>query len=312
MEFQDYYAVMGVERNASQDDIKRSYRKLARKYHPDVSKEPDAEARFKTLGEAYAVLKDPEKRASYDELGANWKSGEDFHRPTDWAAGFEFSGDGRGDGVHAYSELFESLFGQRSGAPHSRSGFQTLGSDHHAKIQVELEDAYRGATRAISLRAPEIDDTGHVTTKDRTLNVRIPKGVRPGQRIRLAGQGSPGLGGGAAGDLYLEIEIQPHRLYTIDDRDVHLTLPLTPWEAVLGTTVKIPTPAGAVDLKIPPDTHNGRKLRLKGRGIPSRPAGDFFVTAELTLPPANTATDKDFYQKMQQDMNYDPRAHIEV
>ncbi|HHH44302.1 MAG TPA: J domain-containing protein, partial [Gammaproteobacteria bacterium] len=207
MDFKDYYTIMGVERDATQDEIKRAYRKLARKYHPDVSKESDAEARFKEVGEAYEVLKDPEKRAAYDQLGANWKAGQDFNPPPDWDAGFEFSGGGYTAGdASAYSDFFESLFGREFRSAHTgggrqRHGFQARGEDHHAKILIDIEDAFRGAERRITLQAPEVDAQGHVTTRKHTLNVKIPKGVRQGQKIRLAGQGSPGYGGGPAGDL---------------------------------------------------------------------------------------------------------------
>ena len=316
MDFKDYYKVMGVKRDASQDDVKRAYRKLARKFHPDVSKESDAEARFKELGEAYAVLKDPEKRAAYDELGANWQTGQEFRPPPDWGAGFEFSGSGfDGGDANAYSDFFESLFGQRTGAQHdagTRRGFHARGEDHHAKVLVDIEDAYNGAARTISLRTPELDKSGHVVTKDRALSVKIPQGVTQGQRIRLQGQGAPGFGGGNAGDLYLEIDFRPHRLYSHDGRDVYLKLPVTPWEAALGATVKVPTPTGSVDLKLPAGTSNGQKLRLKGRGIPGNPPGNFYVTAEFTLPPANSEPAKELYRKMQQEMSYNPREHLEA
>jgi curved DNA-binding protein len=316
LDYQDYYKIMGVSRDATDDEIKRAYRKLARKYHPDVNKEPDAETQFKELGEAYAVLKDPEKRAAYDELGENWKSGQEFRPPPDWAAGFEFSGSGvDGSGGTAHSDFFDTLFGRGTGAGFSagsRRGFQAQGEDHHARVRIDLTDAYTGATRSISLRTPELDETGHVVTKDRTLNVNIPKGVRPGQRIRLSGQGSPGPGGGKAGDLYLEIEFRPHRLYRPDGKDVHLDLPVTPWEAALGATVKVPTPAGPVDLKIPAGARNGQKLRLKARGIPGESAGDFYVTLGITLPPADSDTATALYKKMQQEMPYNPRADLEV
>lgn len=316
MDYKDYYKVMGIERGASKDEIKRAYRKLARKYHPDVSKESDAELRFKELGEAYAVLKDPEKRAAYDELGADWRAGQEFRPPSDWGTGFEFSGSGfDGTGAGAYSDFFEQLFGQGMGSQqHARTThrFQARGEDHHAKVLVDLEDAYSGATRIISLRAPELDASGHLITKDRTLNVKIPKGVMQGQRIRLSGQGSPGHGGGKAGDLYLEIEFRPHQFYRPNGRDIYLGLPVTPWEAALGATVKVPTPIGPVDLKIPAGTSSGKKLRLKGRGIPGSPPGDFYVTTEITLPPAKSNTEKEIYKKMQKEMPYNPRGHLEV
>lgn len=241
MDFKDYYNIMGVDRNASHDGIKRAYRKLARKYHPDVSKEADSEARFKEVGEAYAVLKDPEKRAAYDQLGANWKAGQDFHPPPDWDVGFEFSGGGQTAGdASAYSDFFESLFGHSfasAQADRRHAGFHARGEDHHAKVLIDLEDAYQGASRSIALRTPKLDTSGRLTTKQRTLNVKIPKGVKQGQRIRLSGQGSPGLGEGQAGDLYLEIEFNPHSLYRVEGRDVYLDLPVTPWEAALGARV---------------------------------------------------------------------------
>lgn len=315
MDYKDYYEIMGVDRGASQQEIKRAYRKLARKYHPDVSKESDAEIRFKALGEAYAVLKDPEKRAAYDELGPNWQAGQDFRPPPDWGSGFEFSGSGFDAGdTAAHSEFFESLFGQRTGSRPGmgpRQGFQARGEDHHAKVQVDLEDAYKGAAHAISLRTPELDETGHVVTKDRTLNVKIPQGVRQGQKIRLAGQGTAAHGDGKAGDLYLEIEFRPHRFYRPDGKDVYIDLPLTPWEAALGANVKVPTPDGPVDMKIPAGTSNGQKMRLKGRGIPGSPPGDIYVVAKLTLPPAGSDAEKGFYKKMQQEMPYNPRGHLE-
>ncbi|MBA1333147.1 cytochrome C biogenesis protein, partial [Candidatus Endoriftia persephone str. Guaymas] len=202
MEYKDYYKIMGVEKGATQDEIKRAYRKLARKYHPDVSKEPNAETKFKEVGEAYEVLKDPEKRAAYDQLGANWKAGQEFRPPPDWDAGFEFRGGGfTPRDASAFSDFFETLFGRggsggfadaRRAGPH----FRTQGVDHHAKVLIDLEDAFHGATRTITLRAPELDAQGHVITHERTLNVRIPKGVKQGQQIRLVGQGSPGVEGG--------------------------------------------------------------------------------------------------------------------
>lgn len=254
MDYKDYYKIMGVEKDASQDEIKCTYRKLARKYHPDVSKEADAEIRFKELGEAYEVLKDPEKRAAYDKLGANWKAGQDFNPPPDWDAGFEFNGGGYTGGNDSdYSDFFESLFGRGFGsaqANRQQGGYAARGEDHHAKVLIDLEDAYQGATRGITLQSPELDSSGHVTTKQRTLNVKIPKGVKQGQRIRLSGQGSPGMGSAPAGDLYLEIEFKKHHLYRADGHDVYLDLPITPWEAALGSSVKVPTPDGQVDLKI--------------------------------------------------------------
>ncbi|MGB5300505.1 MAG: DnaJ C-terminal domain-containing protein [Thiogranum sp.] len=316
MDFKDYYKIMGVKRDATQDEIKRSYRKLARKYHPDVSKHTNAEARFKEVGEAYEVLKDPEKRAAYDQLGANWKAGQDFRPPPDWDAGFEFSGGGytRADSA-AYSDFFESLFGQGFGsAPRAGvgGGFRARGEDHHAKVLIDLEDAYHGAARTITLHSPALDAGGHVITREHSLNVKIPKGIRQGQKIRLSGQGAPGFGGGEAGDLYLEIEFKPHALYRVEGRDLYLDLPVAPWEAALGATIKTPTPTGPVDLKIPAGSSSERKLRLKGRGIPGNPPGDIYVVAQITLPSADSDQARDLYRKMEQELAFNPRSKMGV
>lgn len=316
MDYKDYYDVMGVKREATQDEIKRAYRKLARKYHPDVSKATDSEARFKEVGEAYAVLKDPEKRSAYDQLGENWKAGQEFSPPPDWDAGFEFSGRGfTGAEASDYSDFFSSLFGQGfrpADSGHTRPGFQARGKDHHAKVLIDLEDAYRGATRSITLRTPELDSTGHLVNRERTLNVKIPKGVKQGQRIRLSGQGAPGLGEGKAGDLYLEIEFKPHALYKVEGPDIYLDLPITPWEAALGASVEAPTPEGAVKLTIPAGTGSGRKLRLKGRGIPGTPPGNLYVIAQITVPPADSDAAKALYEEMEQELAYDPRSSLGV
>ena len=315
MEFKDYYEVMGVARDATQDEIKRSYRKLARKYHPDVSKESDAEARFKELGEAYEVLKDPEKRAAYDQLGANWQGGQDFNAPPDWDAGFEFSGGGfTGGDASDYSDFFESLFGQGYAAQGGgrRAGFHARGQDRHAKILVDLEDSFSGATRAINLQVPELTPDGHVTTRTRTLNIKIPKGIRDGQKIRLAGQGDPGQGKAAAGDLYLEIDFKPHGLYHAEAHDLYLDLPVAPWEAALGATVKVPTPEGVVELKVPAGSAQGKKMRLKGRGIPAKQPGDLYVVLQIALPEADTAKAKKLYQQMQDELNFNPRSRMGV
>ena len=315
MEYKDYYKVMGVKRDATQDEIKRAYRKLARKYHPDVSKEADAEARFKEVGEAYEVLKEPEKRAAYDQLGASWKEGQEFQAPPGWDEGFEFRGRGGPEddqGIH--SDFFETLFGRagaaQGNARHAR--FDMRGEDHHAKVSIDIEDSYAGATRTITLKMPQLDAQGHVLARERVLNVSIPKGIRTGQHIRLTGQGGPGFGAGGPGDLYLQVEIQPHRFYRTDGRDVYLDLPLAPWEAALGANVKVPTPAGAVDLRIPPKSRAGSKLRLKGRGLPGAPAGDLYVTVQIALPPADSEAAIAAYRSMAEALPFDPRAEMGV
>jgi len=326
MEYKDYYKVMGVERDATQDEIKRAYRKLARKYHPDVSKEAEAEQRFKEVGEAYAVLRDADKRAAYDELGANWQSGQDFRPPPDWeqragpggfgAGGFESAGGGFTAGsAEDYSDFFESLFGRgnfrgdfRGGFPGGDPrGFSARGDDTRARITVDLEDSYRGATRTITLKQPELGDDGQVVLRERSLNVKIPKGVRPGQHIRLAGQGSAGAGGGDSGDLLLEVAFRPHPKFHVEGKDVYLNLPVAPWEAELGATVNVNTPTGDVDLKVPAHSSGGRKLRLKGRGLPGKTPGDFYAVLQVALPKAETDADKEAYREFASHFEFDPR-----
>jgi curved DNA-binding protein len=310
MEFKDYYKILGVERTATADDIKGAYRKLARKYHPDVSKESGAEARFKEIGEAYKVLHDPEKRAAYDQLGARWQPGQEFTPPPDWGAGFEFTrGTVSPEEAVEFSDFFSSLFGQIG--RHAQSA-RAPGEDHHAKIFIELEDAYTGATRGITLRAPQLDAQGRVVLRERTLNVQIPKGLREGQLIRLAGQGAAGIGGAPPGDLYLEVHFAPHSLYRVEARDVFLTLPLAPWEAALGATVNTPTPTGTVEVKIPPGSQSGRKLRLKSRGIPGQPAGDLYLVLEVVLPPADTESAQRIYHTMARELAFNPRQALGV
>lgn len=315
MEFKDYYSVLGVTKDATQEDIKRAYRKLARKYHPDVSKEPDAEARFKELNEANEVLKDPEKRAAYDQLGSQWQAGQEFRPPPDWDAGFEFSGGGFTDAdARQFSDFFESLFGTHSpfSGAHARPDRTRLrGEDHHAKILIRLEDSFQGAQRNIQLQMPEMDAQGRVKLRSRTLNLRIPKGIGAGQKIRLNGQGEPGSAGGAAGDLYLEIEFEPHPLFQVEARDLHLILPLTPWEAALGAQIQVPTLGGRLEMKVPAGSQSGQKLRLKGRGLPGQPPGDQYVVLKIVNPPADNARTRELYQRMQQELQFNPRADWE-
>ncbi|WP_454874155.1 DnaJ C-terminal domain-containing protein [Paraburkholderia xenovorans] len=313
MKYKDYYEILGLERSASQDDIKRSYRKLARKYHPDVSKHADAEERFKELGEAYEVLKDPEKRAAYDRMGSDWRNGQDFQPPPNWDEGFEFSGAGSGPGEQAdFHDIFEKMFGGARGAhPHARQrSFDARGEDHHAKVLIDLEDAYRGAQRAISLQMPVVDAQGHVSLETRTLNVTIPKGIRAGQHLRLSGQGAAGATPETAGDLYLEIAFRDHPRFQVDGRDVSLELPVAPWEAALGAKVTVPTPDGSVEMTVPAGSAGGRRLRLKGKGIPANPPGDLYVILNIVLPPADTESAKAAYDAMRQAFNFDPRAHF--
>ncbi|HEY2890991.1 MAG TPA: DnaJ C-terminal domain-containing protein [Dongiaceae bacterium] len=331
MEFKDYYQALGVARDASADDIKRAYRKLARQYHPDINKAAGAEARFKEIGEAHDVLKDPEKRAAYDQVGAGFKAGQEFRPPPGWDAGFEHGESFSETDAQTASDFFEALFGRgarrarggRGGFAQdgsgfagnegfSTEGFKARGGDHQAKVLIDLEDAYRGATRALSLRAVELGKDGRPHMRERTLNVKIPKGVRQGQQIRLAGQGDPGIGGGPAGDLYLEIEFNPHSLYRVEGGDVYLDLPVAPWEAVLGRKVRAPTPDGAVDLKVPAGSRSGQKLRLKGRGIPASTPGDLYVVLQIVLPPATGEAAQKVYREMEEKLAFNPRAGLGV
>lgn len=310
MEFKDYYKVLGVERGASDDEIKKAFRKLARKHHPDVSKAPDAAARMQDLNEAYDVLRDPEKRAAYDRVGQGMRGGQEFRPPPGWDAGFEFSGAPEGAGFGDHSDFFETLFGaaRRARGQAPGGGRSLRGEDHHAKIVIPLEDAFHGATRGLTLRAPELDASGHVVFNERELQVKIPKGIRAGQQIRLAGQGSPGLRGEPAGDLYLEVEFEPHARFRVDGRDLYLTLRVAPWEAALGASVALRTPDGEVQMNVPPGSQGGRKLRLKGRGIPGATPGDLYVVLDIVLPPATTGKARALYEQMARDLAFDPRA----
>lgn len=317
MEFKDYYQTLGVARDATADEIRKAFRKLARKYHPDVSKEADAEARMQEINEANAVLSDPEKRAAYDQLGRNYRPGQEFHPPPDWDAGFEFSGQGFSPHEAAkFSDFFAELFGRMGGVGGAGSrGFQSQGGhfraqgeDHHAKVLLDIEDAFSGATRQIGLRVPRLDAQGRVTVDTRTLNVKIPRGVRAGQVLRLAGQGSPGMGGAPAGDLLLEVHFKPHPRMRADGRDIHMSLPVTPWEAALGAVVTLDLPAGQIKLRIPENAQSGRELRVRGKGIPGEPAGDLLLAIQVVLPPADTPRARELYETMAKELAFNPRG----
>lgn len=306
MEYKDYYKRLGVSRDAKPDEIKRAYRKLARRYHPDVSKEPDAEEQFKAVQEAYEVLKDPEKRQAYDQLGQNWREGQQFRQPPGGEPGFEFRGGGfTGAEAGGFSDFFESLFGRGGfrGAA-GAGGYQPRGQDQFARIDITLEEAYAGGTRTLSLENPEVDAQGQVRMARRSLNVRIPAGVREGQQIRLAGQAA------MQGDLYLEVSIQPHRLFQLDGRDVLLTLPIAPWEAALGAKVTVPTLGGEVTATIPAGAQGGQRLRLKGRGLPGTPAGDQYLVLKIVTPRADTEAARKLYQTMAETLAFDPRSDL--
>jgi curved DNA-binding protein len=327
MEYRDYYKVLGVARTANADEIKKVYRRLARKFHPDVSKESDAEQKFKEVQEAYEVLKDPEKRAAYDQLGSDWKSGQQFRPPPDWGSGFEFRGgprQGRGNArqgarmeefeeAEGFSDFFSTLFGARGfgggagGNPFSDAGARA-GRDHHARVDIDLEEAFAGTTRTLDLKRPDVKSDGTLEIKTHTVRVTIPAGVTEGQLIRLAGQGEQATGGGRSGDLYLEVHIRPHRLYQLDGRDVTLTLPIAPWESALGATVTVPTLGGGVEMRIPANSQSGQKLRLRGRGLPGQPAGDQYIQLKVVVPAANTPEVRALFEQMKEKLDFNPRA----
>ncbi|MEA3177953.1 MAG: curved DNA-binding protein [Gammaproteobacteria bacterium] len=332
MEYRDYYQIMGVARTATADVIKKAYRRLARKFHPDVSKEKDAEKKFKEVQEAYEVLKDPEKRAAYDQLGSEYKSGQQFRPPPDWGSGFEFRGGPRQGRAHArggasqeefeeaegFSDFFSSLFGARGGfsggAGAAGNQFGGAGAraarDHHARVDIDLEEAYAGTTRTLELKRPDLKPDGTLDLKTHTVRVTIPAGVTDGQLIRLAGQGEQPTNGGKPGDLYLEVHMKPNRLYQLEGRDVTLTLPITPWESALGATVTVPTLGGGVEMRIPPNSQSGQKMRLRGRGLPGQTPGDQYIQLKIVVPPADTPEAKAVFEEMKQKLDFNPRADL--
>jgi len=304
VEYKDYYQIMGVGRDASADDIKRAYRRLARKFHPDVSKEKDAEARFKEVGEAYEVLRDPEKRAAYDALGTR-KPGEEFRPPPDWQ--FDYGAAEADVGNH--SDFFEQLFG---GLGRGRRGsFRSRGFDTAGQVEVTLEEAFKGTERRLSLQRVAVDERGRAQPTTQQLTVRIPAGVVDGQRIRVPSQGEPGVGGGPAGDLFLEVHLQPHRWFRAEGRDIWLDLPVTPWEAALGESVQVPTLGGRVNLKVPKGSQTDRQLRLRGRGLPGNPPGDQLVVLKIMTPPPQTPADEAVYKEMAGKLRMNPRQAME-
>jgi curved DNA-binding protein len=321
MDFKDYYKTLGLERTASDEDVRKAYRKLARKYHPDVSKEPDAQERMREVNEANDVLRDKEKRATYDALAERVAQGHgtggpgqgNYQPPPGWDEGFEFHrGPTQGPRDSAeFSEFFSSVFGKGEFRGAQARQYKARGEDHHAAIEIAIEDAIKGVEREISLRALEVDAQGKPGYVNRTLSVKIPAGIRPGQFIRLAGQGMPGHGGEAAGDLYLEVRIASHKLYRVDGSDLYMTLPVTPTEAALGAQVQVPTPSGGlVEVTIPPNARSGLKLRLKDRGLPGKPPGHLYLLLEIALPPADTEAARQAYAQLAKAAPFDPRRHL--
>ncbi len=317
VKFQDYYEILGVGRDASEDEIKRAYRKLARKYHPDVNKDKEAEEKFKQVNEAYEVLKDPEKRKLYDQLGSEWQTGQDFKPPPGWEdVHFKFR---TGPGVEefgfgtGFSDFFETLFGRGMGGGGRATGRHNAwvmrGQDHEAEIEVTLEEAYHGATKTITLQSHEIDPEGQVRPSVQNLQVKIPRGVTDGTRIRLSGKGGAGMGGGPAGDLYLKVHTRPHPRFRVDGQNLLVEVPVAPWEAALGATVEVPLVDGTVNLKIPSGTQSGHKLRLRGKGLPrkGKERGDLFARVKIVIPRTLSPKEKDLFKEMAKISNFKPR-----
>lgn len=306
MKYKDYYAILGVDRGAKPDDIKKAYRKLARKYHPDVSKEPDAEEKFKEMAEAYETLKDPEKRAAYDQLGRH-APGQDFQPPPDW--GQQFAGARTMFDDIDFADLFAGLSGRHRGG--GASAFAS-GRDYEATVRLTFDQAFHGTEIELELSVLESDGQGGVRRVPRHIKVRIPKGVNDGQQLRIPGKGGKGVEGGRDGNLYLDIVVEAHPLYRVSGQDISIDLPLAPWEAVLGTTVRLPTPAGAVSLKVPPGTRAGQQLRLAGRGLARAGAqGNLHAIVQIVVPSVVDERERALFKQLAEASNFNPRAHFE-
>ena len=317
MKYKDYYEILGVARDAAEADIKKAYRKLARKYHPDVSKEKGAEEKFKEVAEAYEVLKDPEKRAAYDQMGF-YQPGQDFRPPPDWGERFGESGQ------HGFEDLgdidlFDLLsgLGMRRGAPGGRRGGAEIrmpGQDYEVTMQAGIEDLNRGAEIEIPVSATEMSPDGRLRRSTRNVRVRIPKGATAGQRLRVPGKGGAGVGDAPAGDLYINIELRPHDRFKVSGHDLYLEVPATPWEAALGANIDIPTLDGKVTLKVPPGSRAGQKLRVRGKGLP-RPKGgepgDLYAVLQIVTPAVLSEREKELYRQLAEASSFNPRAHFE-
>lgn len=309
MQYKDYYQILGVARQASTDDIRMAYRRLARKYHPDVSTLPDAEARFKEITEAYDALKDPRRRAAYDRLLQERDSKREARPDVQPPPRTRRAETTEQATTTSFSEFIQNLFsGRRSRATDDgkERRQRAAGADQHASITISLEEAYHGTQRTVTIPAPT--KSARASAQARTLNVKIPPGVQAGQQIRLAGLGAPGRGGGNRGDFYLKVEIAPHWLFRLDGKDVHLELPIAPWEAALGASVQVPTLGGPVELRVPAGSQSGRKLRLKGRGLPGDPPGDQYVQLQIVTPPADHLQLRNLYEQLRLQSGFNPRA----
>lgn len=321
VQFQDYYETLGVDRKATKEEIQREYRKLARKYHPDVNKDPGAEDRFKDINEAYEVLSDPEKRGRYDALGANWQAGQDFQPPPNWDELFGFPGGGRvrfesgPEGFSGFSDFFEMLFGDIGAHP----GFNPSGGvssghrgrSHEAEISITLEDAFHGAAKSITLERATPDTSGSMQRDRKTYQVKIPPGTVHGSTIRLAGQGSPGVGGGKPGDLLLRVKVLPHSRFKVKGHDLHLTVPISPWEAALGSKVSVQGMDGELTVTIPAGSQSGQSLRLKDKGLPRREGtkGSLYLELKITVPKNLSARERELFEHLKADSSFEPRGN---
>lgn len=327
----DYYQLLGVSKGVSDDELKKAYRKMARKYHPDVSKEANAEEKFKEVQTAYDVLKDKEKRKLYDQFGDQWQQAKQAKDQgfDPGAAGFGgggagFGGFGFGDDVHVYTsggggpqdDIFESIFGGGGfkggagfggGRAQSRRPQPTKGKDIRATVDVDLIDAYNGTEKTFQVGIPQADGS----TNPKALKVKIPKGITNGQQIRLSGQGGAGSHGGANGDIYIKVHIKPHQYFNVEGADIYLDLPITPWEAALGTKINVPTLGGTIGLTIPAGSESGQKMRLKGRGLPAKNSGDQYCVLKIVTPPADDDQAKQFYNEMAEKFKFNPRKRWE-
>ena len=312
MQHKDYYKILGVDRNATPETIRIAYRKLARKYHPDISKEKNAEERFKEIGEAYEFLKNTANRSTGRQAHNEQRTTRPHRPPQDWTDHFAFSDNPVRDGVKSgIGTIFGTLLSRARNSMPPRAKSWLGGRDYQAKLTIDLNESYQGANRRISLHLPRSRKIGASETIERILNVRIPKGIKPGQRIRLTGQGIPGNRGLPAGDLFLEVEFKAHPFFRVKGCDVYLDLPVAPWEAVLGAKIKIPTPAGSVEVQIPAGSRHGSQIRLKNRGIPGSPNGHLYATIQIDLPSAKSEKEKNVYRDMARRLPFNPRAKFD-
>lgn len=312
MKYKDYYAALGVARDASDAAIKSAYRKLAQKYHPDVTRDPQGEEKFKEIAEAYQTLRDPEKRAAYDRLGSGYRPGQDFRPPPGWEQQFRREA---GDGAFSFDEVdLSDLFANFGGSPRrgTRASMPIPGRDYEVRVQLTLEEAHRGTQVDLDLTVPEADREGRARHARKTIKARVPKGATDGQRLRLRGQGGKGANGGRDGDLFLDVELRPHPLFRPSGHDLYLDLPLAPWEAALGATVEVPTLDGSLSVKVAPGTPEGRKLRFAGKGLarPGGGEGDLYAIVQIVNPAVLGERERELFGELARSSRFDPRGHF--